>query len=511
MRNTRKGKVTMKVLSTFISALVLTCVTTAALAADTAVKDAVVKIYTVSNSWDYDEPWQMSGQESCSGSGCIIAGKRILTNAHVVGDQTFIQVRKAGDPRKYTARLESVAHECDLALLRVDDESFFSGVTPVPIGELAELKDEVAVYGFPMGGDKLCITEGVVSRVEHSLYYHSHARLLTCQIDAAINPGSSGGPVIKDGKLVGVAFQGLCADNIGYMVPPPVMRHFLEDLADGTYDGIPGLGVSYQEMENPDLRFQLGMTEVQTGVLVTRVYPGSPATGILKPGDVIISVEGTLVANDGTIELRKGERTSCEHIIQRKHINDTVEVEVLRDGSVVSAEIRLTKPVNAERLVPHEQYDVAPTYYILGGLVFERLTKNYLETFGRDWWDVAPSNLLSYYWYGQPTEERREIILLTKVLADESNVGYHDLRNRLIASVNGKNIATMRDLVQAVEEHDGKYHVIVDEQGYTIVLDRSKAEERAAGILKTYRIGAGRSEDLERLSTVSSVRPSHAD
>ena len=511
MKNTRKGTGSMKVLGTLVSVLVLTWVTIPAVAADTTIKDAVVKIYAVSNSWDYGEPWQMAGQESCSGSGCIIAGKRILTNAHVVGDQTFIQVRKAGDPRKYTARLESVAHECDLALLRVDEASFFEGVEPVQIGELAALKDEVAVYGFPMGGDKLCITEGVVSRVEHSLYYHSYARLLTCQIDAAINPGSSGGPVIKDGKLVGVAFQGLCADNIGYMVPPPVMRHFLEDIADGTYDGIPGLGVSYQEMENPDLRYPLGMNENQTGVLVTRVYPGSPATGILRPGDVMLSVDGTFVANDGTIELRKGERTSCEHIIQRKHINDTVGVEVLRDGSAVSAEIRLTKPVNAERLVPHEQYDVAPTYYILGGLVFQPLTRNYLETWGDTWWDDAPNNLLSYYWYGQPTEERREIVLLTKVLADESNVGYHDLRNRVITTLNCKNIATMHDLVKAVEEYEGKYHVIVDEQGYTIVLERAKVAEKAAGILKTYRIGAGSSEELDRLSTVSSVRPAHGD
>jgi S1-C subfamily serine protease len=511
MKNTRKGRGSMKVLGTLVSVLVLTCVSMPAVAADTTIKDAVVKIYTVSNSWDYAEPWQMSGQESCSGSGCIIANERILTNAHVVENQTFMQVRKTGDPKKYTARLEKVAHECDLALLRVEDKSFFGGIVPVEIGELAQLKDAVAVYGFPIGGDKLCITEGVVSRVEHSTYLQSHARLLTCQIDAAINPGSSGGPVIKDGKLVGVAFQGLCADNIGYMVPPPVIRHFLDDIADGTYDGIPGLGVLYQEMENPDLRYELGMNEVQAGVLVTRVYPGSPATGILKPGDVVLSVDGIAVANDGTIELREGEWTSCEYVIQRKHINDTVRLTVLREGSVVSVEIRLTKPVNAERLVPHEQYDVAPTYYILGGLVFQPLTRNYLETWGRTWWEDAPSNLLSYYRYGQSTEERREIVLLTKVLADESNVGYHDLRNRVITSVNGRNIATMRDLVKAVEGNDGKYYVIVDEQGYTIVLDRAKVEERAAGILKTYRVGAGRSEDLERLITLSSARPAQGD
>ena len=234
------------------------------------VKQAVVKIYTVYDKYDYDEPWQMSGQKSVNGSGCIIKGKRILTNAHVVADQTFIQVKKAGDARKYTAEVEVVAHKCDLALLRVEDDSFFDGVDPIGIGNLPKVRDRVAVYGFPEGGDELSITEGVVSRIEHSKYSHSSAELLTCQIDAAINGGNSGGPVLRGDRLVGVAFQALSGrnvENIGYMVPSPVIKHYLADISDGRYDGIPGLGISTQRMENPDLRLRFGMRETQTGVL----------------------------------------------------------------------------------------------------------------------------------------------------------------------------------------------------------------------------------------------------
>ncbi|GAH77501.1 unnamed protein product, partial [marine sediment metagenome] len=241
-------------------------------------------------------------QQRRSGSGCIISGRRILTNAHVVGDHTFIQVRRAGKAKKYTAEVEIVAHECDLAILRVNDNSFFSDVEPVEIGALAEVRDRVAVYGFPEGGDKLSITEGVVSRVEHHRYTHSNAYLLTCQIDAAINPGTSGGPVIKDDEIVGVAFQAGAGENIGYMVPIPVINHFLKDIKDGKYDGIPGLGISWQKMENPDIRLKFNMTAEQSGVLVNKIYLGSSARGILKSGDVILSIDGKNVENDGTIE-----------------------------------------------------------------------------------------------------------------------------------------------------------------------------------------------------------------
>jgi S1-C subfamily serine protease len=463
--------------------------------ATSGVKESVVKIYTVFNSYDYDEPWKMLRQTRRNGTGCIISEKRILTNAHVVADQKFIQIKKAGEAKKYIAEVEIVAHECDLAILRSTDDSFFSGVAPVAIGGLPEVRDKVAVYGFSGGGDELCITEGVVSRIEHRKYTHSRAYLLTCQIDAAINPGSSGGPVIKDETLVGVAFQAGSGENIGYMVPAPVINHFLEDIKDGTYDGIPGLGISWQQMENPDLRLKFGMAEHQTGVLVNKVYPHSPARGAVKTGDIILSIDGENVENDGTIEFRPGERTFSEYLMQRKYINEKATLENLRQGSLINIEITLTMPMNSGQLVPDEKYDVAPTYYILGGLVFEPLTLNFLKTW-KKWYLNAPSNLLNYYFRGEPTEDRREIVVLVKVLADEINVGYHELRNNVISSVNGREISAMKDLVNAFEGNEEKYHIIVDEQGYQLVLEKKKVDENRERILNKYRISSDRSKDL---------------
>jgi len=196
----------MKLLPKLVLFMILGCIIAQPLVAETDVKEAVVKIYTTYITQDYDEPWKTLMQGSMSGSGCIVAGNRILIAAHVIADHIFIQVRKSSDAKKYTAEVEVAAHECDLALLRVNDDSFFCDSQPVDIGELVESGDEVTAYGFPAGGDRLCTTKGVVSRVEHTKYVHSSASLLACQIDAAINPGSSGGPVIKEDKLVGVAF-----------------------------------------------------------------------------------------------------------------------------------------------------------------------------------------------------------------------------------------------------------------------------------------------------------------
>ena len=492
----------MKLIVRVTLLIILSCLITSASWAKKDVKKSVVKIYTVYNTYDYDRPWQMKGQDSCSGSGTIIDGKRILTNAHVVADHTFIQVRKAGDAKRYTAEVEVLAHQCDLAILKVNDDSFFENVDPIQIGDLPKIRDRVAVYGFPEGGDELSITEGVVSRVEHNLYSHSFAHLLTCQIDAAINEGNSGGPVMKDDQLVGVAFQAMSredVENIGYMVPSPVIKHFLTDIADGKYEGIPELGISSQNMENPDIRLRSGMSKTETGALVSHIDPDSPATGVLRPGDVLLSIEGVRVQNDKTVEFREGERTHFKYLIQKKQMNDSVRLKILRQKKVMSVVVKLSMPLHFSRLVPHEQYDVVPTYYILGGMLFEPVTLNYLKTWGKKWIFSAPDDLTHYYLYGKRTDDRKEVIVLVEVLADEINVGYHDLDNRVVSHVNGKKISTMEDLVAAFEKNEGKYHLILDERGHQIVLDRRKVDQNSQRILKRYRIASDRSEDLKNL------------
>ena len=468
--------------------------------AENSLKESIVKLYTVFNEPQYHEPWAMKGQRTRHGSGSIISGRRILTNAHIVSDRMFIQVRRGGQAQKFTAEVEAVSHEADLAIVRVKDEDFFLNTTPLEIGDLPELKDTVSVYGFPDGGDKFSMTEGIVSRIEHIQYAHSGASLLAGQVDASINSGSSGGPVIKDRKIVGVAFQSLRNDtyaNIGYMVPAPVIQHFLADVSDGKIHGTPTLGVSLQQMENPDIRKSFHMQPDHSGVLVNKIYPGSPGEGLLRRGDVLLSIDGISIENDGTVEFRKGERTFFLYIMQQKQLHESVSITILREGEEQDLAIQLTQPAGFDRLVPHRQYDNPPTYFIMGGLIFEPLTLNYLEGFGPKWNLVAPVEQMNFFMKGEPTNEQREVIVLVKVLADEMNIGYHTSKNTIVSSVNGKKISRMTDLIDAFEAHAGNFHVIEDSHGFQIILNKDSAEEALPRILRKYKIPSDRSENLK--------------
>ena len=268
----------------------------------------VVKIFAVSSPPNYFLPWQNFSQQSGSGTGFVIDGNRIITNAHVVAYPTFITVRKPGDQTRYPAKVVAVNHECDLAILTVEDSKFFDGIKPLELADLPPMQSSVAAVGYPVGGDNVSITVGVLSRVEPLEYSHSGKELLGAQIDAAINPGNSGGPVLHEGKVVGIAFQGLGeSQNIGYMIPCSVLKHFLEDLKSGKVDGFPDVPFDYEKLENPDLREYCRMKPGQSGILVTSVPEILAEQVPLKAGDVVMKVENFNIANDATIDQGQGK------------------------------------------------------------------------------------------------------------------------------------------------------------------------------------------------------------
>jgi S1-C subfamily serine protease len=241
------------------------------------VESSVVKVFSTVLPPDLYKPWTKQAPQEFTGSGVVIEGKRILTNAHVVLYASSVQVQPnlAGD--KLSARVEAIAPGIDLAVLKLGDETFFDSHPPLPRDRaLPEIKDTVLAYGYPTGGNSLSITTGIVSRIEFSSYTHFLGGL-RIQIDAAINPGNSGGPAVAGAKMVGLAFAHLgSAENIGYIVPCEEIELFLEDVADGRYDGKPALFDELQTLENDALRSFLKLDKSVEGIFVHAVDDPTP-------------------------------------------------------------------------------------------------------------------------------------------------------------------------------------------------------------------------------------------
>ena len=462
--------------------------------------DSVVKVFVTSNSMDYYRPWQSKGIEASGGSGAIIKGNRILTNAHVVSDHTFIQVKKDADPKKYSAKVVAIGHDCDLALLEVDDAHFFDNIVPLEFGDLPKQQDNVTVIGYPQGGGKISITKGVVSRVEVTSYAQSSRQLLTVQIDAAINPGNSGGPVVKDGKLVGIAMQVLqVGQNIGYMIPIPVIDHFFKDLSDGEYDGFPIIGINFTNTENTALREFYGITNQKGGVLVTKVLPYSPASGNLLTGDIILEISDIPIGEDGTFPFRGNERLSLTHLVNKEYVGEEIKLKIVRNQKVKDITLRLNSFVT---LVPQSHYFKKPPYFIFGGLVFTVLSTDLVYSWGKDWWEKAPLDF-AYYSIGTGQlniKEKRDIVVLLNILPDDINVGYLGIGNNVVEKVNGVEFKSFKEFVLLVDSTKSKekYTAIDLEETYRIILSNENIDEINKEILLRNNIPYQYSPDVSQ-------------
>ncbi|MDO8909150.1 MAG: serine protease [Pseudohongiella sp.] len=482
-----------------LSGLLMTFAVSAQLTEDIRdIESSIIKIYTTSAAPDYFTPWRLMNPSQSSGSGAVISGNRILTNAHVVADASYVQVQKHNDPARYQGRVQFISHASDLALIVLDDDSFFDDTPALEIGELPEPNTEVFVFGYPVGGRTLSITKGILSRVEQQVYAHSGEFLLAGQIDAAINPGNSGGPVIVDGKIAGVVMQsagGGRTESLGYFVPPDIVRHMLTDAGNGQYDGFPDLGFRTQDLESPAAKAAYGLRPEQSGVLVIKVFANSPADGVLRENDVVLSIDGYDVAGDSTIRLSRTLQTNYKHAIDLKQIGDGVPVRFSRQGEIQDATLTAQRRQASYSLVRGEQFDALPEYYIYGGILFVPLNMNLIKRWGADWTRTAPVNLLhARSQWSSP--EKQEVVVALQVLAADVNLGYHDVRNWIVDSVNGVPVRDFYQFTRQLRDNKDPYVVFRGETGYQVVVNHDQAVASEAAILSQYRIPSAASDGL---------------
>jgi S1-C subfamily serine protease len=421
-----------------------------------ALENSVVKIFSTMRYPDPYKPWTKQAPSEATASGVVIEGKRILTNAHAVlyASQVQVQANAAGD--KVSATILAIAPGIDLAVLQLDDPSFFDTHPPVArANKLPQIKDPVLAYGFPTGGSSLSITKGIVSRIEFVPYNYPVSGL-RIQIDAAINAGNSGGPAIAGDKMIGLAFSRLVggdAQNIGYIIPNEEVELFLKAIANGHYDGKPSMYDDLQTLENPALRDFLKLDKSVEGMVVHRPDK-TDAAYPLKEWDVITRVGDTPIDNQGMVKIDKDLRVNFAYMIQRVTINGKLPLTVVRAGKPLKIEL----PVSPDRptLAPDLRGDY-PSYFVYGPIVFSRATRQFLSLFENN------ANLLRGLAFVKsplvtrafdpPSPELEELVIVSSPFFPHKLAnGYSNPTGSVVYSVNGTPVKSLKHLVALLRD-----------------------------------------------------------
>ena len=255
-----------------------------------------------------------------SGSGFIIRKNGyILTNAHVVKDADKITVQ-LNDKKTYPAKIIGKDTFSDLAVIKIDVDN----LPTLKIGSSTNLRpgEFVIAIGSPLGYDQ-SVTLGIISAVEREVTDIS-GNINFIQTDAAINRGNSGGPLINlAGEVIGVntALRG-DANTIGFSIPANVAKSVSDDLIEQKKILRPYLGIGMEELSEALIK-SMGLKADASGVLIRKIYPGSPAEQAgLKTGDLVLQIEGTIMNSPRDIK----------NLVKNHKVGETLGFSILRNN-----------------------------------------------------------------------------------------------------------------------------------------------------------------------------------
>ncbi len=452
----------------------------------------VVSLRVTHQSFDEHRPWTKGTPSTRIGSAVVLDRSQLMTKAKLIRDAILIQVQKNGSAARVPARVVHVDADIDLALLEVEEPGFFDDLEAVRFAKSAP--GEGIVYSARWQNQQYEISKSQIAgiNVRESPYGSiTHAFLL---LNTDLSGGGWAEPVFSDGRLVGLSV--LQEGQLATVIPVEILSAYVRGARSADDPGFASFRPYWQFGQDPALAAYLGLKGKPRGVVLRWIPWGSTGCDALEPWDLILSVEGLALDAMGNYEHPRYGQLAFQHILVDGHRpGDLVRFQVLRDGEILDLDIELRRNPGADWLIPDRRDQPPPPYLVAGGLVLRELDGNYLRAWGNPWRKKAPANLVQRYDREREsqTAERRRILLLSKLLPDPYNLGYHPLANLALAEINGRSVDSIADADEAFRHAVGGFHRLKfyrDDLHGEVVLDAAGFEESTARILENYDIPA---------------------
>lgn len=463
--------------------------------------NSLVRVNATSQSYSLHLPWQKESPSSRRGLGVVLDGNRVLVTGQMVADSTYIELELPEKGQKIPAKVVAVDYEANLALLESvpsdRQKAFFAGLKPMAVDTSARIEDKVDILQTGRVGE-LIKSELKIGKVLTRRYNVEGSGFLVYEANNIVRSEANSFtlPVVKNGKLVGLLLSYDSKNQVTTILPAPIIEHFLKDVADGSYEGFPSLGMELQSTLDEQFREYLGLKPDAPGVLISMVMKGGSAEKSgMKKGDILVAINGFAIDSRGDYKDPQFGALSSSHLVRgRAYVGDKVEIKVIREGKEVTLNGELTRRKPDDYLVLPYLFDKGPRYVLMGGLLFQELSRPYLDAFGEEQRGGAILRLSHIASHPDKSEEegRKKLVFLSLVLPTPSAQGYEKLGGQVVNKVNGKAINDLNDLADAFKNAKDSVHVIeLNDFPHIIYLDSFNAERDNMRLLDgAYRIGS---------------------
>lgn len=449
------------------------------------ISPSILKVNVTQQGFNPRLPWQKSSPTSRSGVGVVLEGKKILVTASLVRDAGYIELEKPDSGRRVAARVLALDFEANLALLEAVQEGrdLLDEAVPLALAPTVRPGDEVQVWQLGRSGERMS-SPLVVSKVLVSRYLLPSSSFLTLEANGILRPEATNVtlPVVREGRLAGLLLRYDSNNQSATVLPAAIIEHFLKDVADGTYDGFPSVGMNTHTTLDPQFRDYLGLKSDQGGLFIGAVTPAGSAHSLgLQAGDILLSLNGKAINSRGELQDRRYGLIHFSHLLRGDgFVGDEFSAQVIRKGQTQTLKGKLVHRSLDDDIVPTLHTQEGPNYVVYGGLIFQELSMPYLQSFGDDWENKAPAQLVraASNTSVARNQGRRRLVLLSAVLPVTGTQGYQSLGAVLVQSVNGIAIKDLQDLQGALKSpRDGLQRIEFDESPRMLFLDTAQAEK----------------------------------
>ncbi|MEO5716986.1 MAG: PDZ domain-containing protein [Chthoniobacterales bacterium] len=457
---------------------------------------SLVRVNVTGQPYDYFRPWQKKAPFSKRALGAVLPNDRVLVTADLVANQNYVELERAESGEKTAASVVVIDYEANLALIEPSDKNFLNGLQPLELALDTVVGDRLSAWQLESTG-ALVVTEGIVTTIGITRYPADVADFITYRLSIPMQyrDNSYTVPLVKKNKLAALLLRYDPRSQVLDAIPAPIIAHFLKDAAGAKYQGFPSLGISFFPTRDPQLRAYAGETSKTGGVYITSVEPGLPAAKAgLQPGDIVTAVaEHDIDQNGNYVDSLYGKLGFSNLLTAKAYVGDSVALHVMREGKPLTLNVRLEHRAEEDYVIPPYNIDDPPSYYVLGGLIFQELTRQYLKEWGNNWEKDAPQDFvyLDKYQSELYPEGKRRVVILSQVLPANSTIGYDDFSYLVVKKVNGKDIHSLADLAEAVKTPLNGFNVIqtVDDPKQ-LELDASQVAAEAEDLKKNYGLPA---------------------
>jgi len=457
---------------------------------------SLVRVNVTGQPYDYFRPWQKKPSFSKRALGAVLPNQRVLVTADLVANQNYVELERAESGDKSAANVVVVDYEANLALLEPTDKDFLKGLQPLELAVDTVVGDRLSAWQLESTG-ALVVTEGIVTTVGMTRYPADVADFLTYRLSIPMQyrDNSYTVPLVKKDKLAALLLRFDPRTQVLDAIPAPIIAHFLKDAGGQSYRGFPSLGINFFPTRDPELRKYAGDTTRQGGVYISSVEPGQPAAKAgLQPGDMIEGVGDNQVDENGNyVDPLYGKIGFGNLLTAKAYSGDTVSFRIRREGKPLTLSVKLEHRSEEDYVIPPYNIDDPPLYYVLGGLIFQELSRQYLKEWGSNWQKEAPQDFvyLDRFQTELFPETKQRVVILSQVLPANTTIGYDDFSYLVVKKVNGKEVHSLGELAEAVKSPLNGFHVIetVDDPKQ-LELDAAQVTADAAELQKNYSLPA---------------------